>query len=178
MNIAKHSLLALTATTMLLGACNAQQNAQNAQQGGITSGAGLDKADVGTGLGALGGAVLGSSIGGGGHGGASIAGGVIGGLLGAGIGHEIGASLDRADMTYYKQTQQKALESTPAGQPLPWSNPQSGNSGTITPAAPYQNPNGQYCREFTNKINVGGQTQTGYGTACRQPDGSWQIVSQ
>lgn len=174
----KKSLIALAASVALLAACSPQENAYNASNGGITGGGGFDKADVGTGLGAVGGAVIGSSIGGGGHGSASIAGGVIGGLLGAGIGHEIGASLDRADMTYYNQAQQRALETAPAGQSLPWQNPQNGHSGTFVPAAPYQTSGGQYCREFTQTINVGGQAQKGYGTACRQPDGSWQIVSQ
>ena len=131
---------------------------------------------MGTVLGGVGGAVIGSSIGGHGHGGASIAGGIIGGLLGAGLGHEVGASLDRADMSYYDRTSQRALETQPAGQPLPWRNPQSGNSGTITPQAPYKTSEGQYCREYTQSINVGGQTKNGYGTACRQPDGSWQII--
>ena len=33
-----------------------------------------------------------------------------------------------------------------------------------------------YCREYTKTIHVAGKTQTGYGTACMQPDGSWLIV--
>lgn len=40
--------------------------------------------------------------------------------------------------------------------------------------ATYQEP---YCREFTKVIDVGGRAQPGYGKACYQPDGSWQIVS-
>lgn len=34
-----------------------------------------------------------------------------------------------------------------------------------------------YCREFTKVVTIGGQAQSAYGQACRQPDGSWQIVS-
>lgn len=37
--------------------------------------------------------------------------------------------------------------------------------------------NQPYCREFTKIVQVGGQTQSAYGTACYQPDGSWQILS-
>ena len=170
----KSSLAMLTAVT-LLAACNGQQNAYNAQRGGVTGGGGLTKSDIGTGLGAVGGAVAGAQFG---KGNGQLAGVAIGTLLGAGIGREIGASLDRADMSYYSQTQQRALETGQPGQVLPWSNPQSGNSGSVTPAAYYQNPNGQYCREFNSTINVGGRTERGYGTACRQPDGQWQIVSQ
>lgn len=35
-----------------------------------------------------------------------------------------------------------------------------------------------YCREYTQSFTVGGKTQNGYGTACREPDGSWKIISQ
>lgn len=34
------------------------------------------------------------------------------------------------------------------------------------------------CREYTRTIYVGCQPQECVGTACLQPDGSWQIVSQ
>jgi surface antigen len=43
------------------------------------------------------------------------------------------------------------------------------------PRPAYQ-ANGTYCREFQQTITVGGQTQEGYGTACKQPDGAWKIV--
>lgn len=32
------------------------------------------------------------------------------------------------------------------------------------------------CQEYTKKVTIGGETQTIYGTACRQPDGTWDIV--
>lgn len=34
------------------------------------------------------------------------------------------------------------------------------------------------CREYTKTINIGGRIQQGYGTACLQPDGSWEILSE
>lgn len=37
---------------------------------------------------------------------------------------------------------------------------------------------GEYCREYTKPVRIGGERQESYGTACRQPDGSWRIVSQ
>lgn len=33
-----------------------------------------------------------------------------------------------------------------------------------------------YCREYQKSIRVGGHIESGYGTACMQPDGSWMIV--
>jgi surface antigen len=169
------TLAALSASIMLLAACDGQQNANNARQGGITGGAGgFSKQDLGTGIGAIGGAIAGAQFG---KGDGRIVTGALGALLGAGLGSSVGASLDRADMQYYDRASQRALETAQTGQSLPWKNPDSGNYGSITPSAPFKNESGQYCREYNQKITVGGKTQNGYGTACRQPDGSWQIVS-
>ncbi len=33
-----------------------------------------------------------------------------------------------------------------------------------------------YCREYTKNVTVGRRIQEAYGTACLQPDGSWQVV--
>ena len=41
---------------------------------------------------------------------------------------------------------------------------------------PTANPQ-PYCREFTKVVDIGGRRESAYGTACMQPDGSWQIVS-
>ena len=35
---------------------------------------------------------------------------------------------------------------------------------------------GRYCREYQNRSTVSGRVQETYGTACMQPDGSWEIV--
>ena len=32
-----------------------------------------------------------------------------------------------------------------------------------------------YCREYQTQVTIAGQPQNAYGTACRKPDGSWQI---
>lgn len=34
-----------------------------------------------------------------------------------------------------------------------------------------------YCREYTQTMKVGNTLQKGYGTACMQADGSWQIMT-
>jgi len=145
----------------LLAAC-----AQPGQPGHVK------KADVGMLGGAAMGAILGSNVG---KGKGNIAAIAVGTLLGAGIGREIGASLDKADIVYHKRAANRALETQPSGQPLPWNNPSSSASGTITPTNYYQNASGQYCREYQQTISVGGKTANGYGVACRQQDGSWQL---
>jgi surface antigen len=121
--------------------------------------------------GAAAGGLIGAAAGGGGKG---IAAGVIlGGLLGGAVGNV----LDQRDRKLAQQAAQKSLESAPSGSTTAWKNPDNGNSGTVTPNRTYQTANGQYCREYTQTINVGGKKQTSYGTACRQPDGQWKIVS-
>jgi hypothetical protein len=34
--------------------------------------------------------------------------------------------------------------------------------------------NGQQCREYQRTVTIDGKTETAYGTACRQPDGTWK----
>ena len=132
------------------------------------------KETVGTLLGAGLGGLAGSQIGSGSGQLAAIAGGT---LLGAFLGKEIGSSLDSADEAAANQTAQRSLETGPTGATSTWSNPDSGNSGTITPTRTYQAASGEYCREYQQTVTVGGQNESAYGTACRQPDGSWQVVN-
>ncbi|HLZ64635.1 MAG TPA: hypothetical protein VKQ29_00325 [Aliidongia sp.] len=42
--------------------------------------------------------------------------------------------------------------------------------------APAPAPAAQTCREYQSTIQVNGQPQQSYGTACLQPDGTWRIV--
>ncbi len=35
----------------------------------------------------------------------------------------------------------------------------------------------EYCREYQANTSVGGKKAKSYGTACRQPDGSWKIMN-
>lgn len=128
-------------------------------------------------MGTLGGAVLGGLAGsqfGGGEGRLWTTG--AGVLLGAIVGGNIGKSLDRADRAYMGQTTYNVLENGRSGQTATWRNPDSGNYGTVTPERAYQN-GGDYCREYSQTVTIGGRSERAYGTACRQPDGSWQIVN-
>lgn len=161
-------LLATVAVTSLLFAC-AEPGGRGVMQGGSS----INKQDVGTLAGAIGGGVIGHNIGGGA--GQTVAT-IAGTLLGGAIGSSIGSSLDNADMAAYNATSRRALETAPAGQSLPWRNPETGNYGSVTPSNYYQNSRGQYCREYTQTIVVGGKKQSGHGTACREADGSWKIV--
>jgi surface antigen len=132
-----------------------------------------NKSTAGTLGGAALGGLAGSQIGGGS--GKLIATG-LGVLLGGFLGNQVGQSLDRADQSYASQAYERA-GSTPINQTIRWNNPQNGHSGDITPVREGRSENGEYCREFRHSIVVDGRRQNAYGTACRQPDGTWRIVS-
>lgn len=128
-------------------------------------------------FGTLGGAAVGGLIGsqfGKGAGGMAATG--LGVLLGGLVGSEIGKSMDRTDQLYAQRASQQAY-AAPIGQQIVWNNPETGNRGTYTAVNEGYDRGGNYCREFRQTINVGGRNEQGYGTACRQPDGSWKITN-
>ncbi|WP_300299674.1 RT0821/Lpp0805 family surface protein [Ferrovibrio sp.] len=133
----------------------------------------LNKENVGTVLGAVGGAVLGAQFG---KGTGQLVGVAAGALAGAWLGNQIGSSLDKADKAEMEKASNRAT-TAPVGQTISWRNPDSGNSGTVTPTREGTAANGDYCREFQQTVTVGGKTEKAFGTACRQPDGSWKIVN-
>lgn len=113
-----------------------------------------------------------------------VAGGLIGNQFGKGrgrtvttvggviLGSAIANSLTLADRNCASQ----ALEYAVPGTQVSWRNP-DGNAYTVLPTNNYQNQDGRYCREYHSISNIGGQQQETFGTACRQADGAWQIIS-
>lgn len=150
----QHIMVGVIASALVLGACEE----------------GREREQAGTLIGAAAGALLGSAVS---DSTVLIA---VGAVAGAYLGGQLGRRLDERDRSYMQSSTQKALATAPAGQTSRWSNPDSGNSGTITPQRNFTNNQGQTCREFQQSITVSGQTETGYGTACRQPDGTWRVV--
>jgi len=117
---------------------------------------------IGGGLGAL----AGSQIGSGNGRLAAVAAGTIIGVL---VGGEVGSHMDRVDALCVDQ----ALESAPDGETIVWNNDRGAYS--VTPTETVTTTSGQYCREYIAKSTVGGEPVQTYGTACRQPDGSWKL---
>lgn len=151
----KRIIAVLTASAFAVGIAGCAQNPSQETVGGLT--------------GAVIGGVVGHQIGEGrGKDLATIAGAVIG----AAVGSNIGRHLDAQD----ELRAQQALETNRIGQVSAWTNPDTGAQIALTPTRTYENPYGQYCREYQTEVIVGGQVEKAYGTACRQPDGSWQIV--
>jgi surface antigen len=119
--------------------------------------------------GAVVGTILGQQVG---EGSGKSAATVAGAILGAMVGASIGRSLDAQDEMRARQ----ALEYNQTGQPASWVNPDSGAQVTVVPTRTYQSDYGQYCREYTTDVVISGKRETAYGTACRQPDGTWKVV--
>ncbi|WP_435684894.1 RT0821/Lpp0805 family surface protein [Sedimenticola selenatireducens] len=129
----------------------------------------LSKRDTGTVLGGIAGGILGNQVGGGSGRTAAI---IVGTLAGAYIGGSIGQQMDDND----RYRSQQALESNPINRTSSWRNPDSGNSYQVTPTRTYETASGP-CREYTTEAVIDGRTETVYGTACRQPDGTWQTAN-
>ena len=119
-------------------------------------------------LGGAAGAGAGSTIGKGDGRTAAIIGGAILGVL---VGGSIGRSMDDVDQNCIGQV----LEHAPDGRTIVWNNPQNQTQYTVEPTRTVQVAENRYCREYTATAQVAGRAQQVYGSACRQPDGSWEI---
>lgn len=154
MNLAKTA-----AVVVLAGSLAACQGAGDKEVGGTVVGAAL-------------GGLVGSQFG---SGGGQLAATALGVAVGGFIGNQVGKSLDRADRLAMASAHDQAL-AAPVGETITWNNPDTGNYGTARTVREGATAAGAYCREYQSTVTVGGETQEAYGTACRQPDGSWKIV--
>lgn len=150
---------------------------------------------LGTIIGAAGGGYAGSHLG---RGKGRLAATAVGTLAGALFGNGIGGSLDRADSVWAGQAQAAPSQAyypapPPAYYPPPpvvvaypappayapprvvYAQPRPGVIHA-TPVRDGYDTGGNYCREYTATVLVGGMPQQSYGTACLMPDGSWNIV--
>ncbi len=114
------------------------------------------------------GAVAGSQIGSGNGRLVAVATGTIIGVL---AGGEVGRRMDRVDALCVDQ----ALENAPDGETIVWNNDRKDYS--VTPTQTVAREDGQYCRDYIAETTVDGRAVQTHGTACRQPDGAWKLVS-
>ena len=122
--------------------------------------------------GALAGAAIGGAVG---HNFGSGSGKVLATFAGAVLGAFAGSSIGRQLDAYDEQRAQRALEYNETGRASTWVNPDHGHQVTFVPTETYQGYSGRYCREYRTHVEVGHRVEEAYGTACRQPDGSWEI---
>ena len=136
-----------------------------------------DDEAVGTGLGAIVGGVIGNQFGhGGGRAAATIGGVILGGIAGNAIARD-SCRNERADAYYYNRAYYDGFENPEYGRSYEWRNPYNGHYGYMTPTRDYDDGDRSDCREFTQTIYIDGRRTQGYGTACRNSDGTWHIAN-
>ncbi len=153
--------LTCTALALSLAACQ-------------TPGGGMENMNTSETVGTIGGAVAGALLGsrfGGGAGKVATIG--VGTVLGALAGREVSRAITGNDSRRASDAEERAIANNT---PITWNNPETGVRGSVQPQRTYQNSYGQTCREYTHTIYVDGHAETAKGTACRQPDGSWQLA--
>lgn len=126
-------------------------------------------------LGGVFGAVLGSKVGSGTGQSVGIA---LGATLGTMFGQDIAANMSDIDKLFQERTTTDTLEYGTPGEQVSWSNPDSGNSGSVTPGETYKNEAGAECRTFETTVQVDDEDSAAQGTACRMEDGTWQVVEE
>lgn len=125
------------------------------------------KQDQGVLIGAIAGGILGHQVG---DGSGQVLATMFGTVAGAMIGGSVGRSMDETD----QMKAAMALENVQTGVQTSWVNPDTGYEYAMTPTRTYDSGTGP-CREYTMDAMIGGRVEQIYGTACRQPDGSWQV---
>jgi len=150
----KHAILyGATLAVAVLAGCDTPPPADRNQQAGTV-------------IGAVVGGMLGNQIG---HGDGRAAATILGAIAGGVVGNAIGRSMDDTD----RLRTARVLETSPTGAPTQWRNPDTGHQYTVVPTRTYASAQGP-CREYTMDAVIGGRVEQVYGTACRQPDGSWR----
>jgi surface antigen len=157
----KIAFLAVTIGALFLTGCNQAYDPAGPRE------------NVGALTGVITGGVIGNQFGGGSD---RVAATAIGALAGGLIGAEIGRSLDERDRQEALAAEYRALEFGRAGRPVAWRNDHTGMYGEVVTGAGYQ-INLLDCRDYTHTIYIDGHARVARGTACRQPDGTWRIVS-
>ena len=129
---------------------------------------------AGIAIGALIGGLLGNAAGsGGGQVGATLAGVIVGGAVGAALT----SNLDCEDRGYAYKTYYDGFNAGRPNAVYRWNNPRNDHRGEFRVVDYYNDPAGFRCSNYSQTIYIQGRPQEARGRACRQPDGTWAIVS-
>ena len=126
---------------------------------------------IGAGMGAITGALIGSQFG---SGSGRTTAAVVGAFAGGVVGAEAGGRLDAAEIGPRDEAYayEKERESRSGAETVGWTDP---DAETGADAAITISEDGKVCREFRQEIDVRGHREVGYGRACRNADGVWEI---
>ena len=84
------------------------------------------------------------------------------------------AKLSKKEQAEAASAQYYALQFGRPGAPRSWQG-DTGASGRVS-VGPYVRVNTLDCREFSHSVTIGGVAYERNGTACREADGSWDVV--
>ena len=84
----------------------------------------------------------------------------------------VGDTLSYDARGYYYDAYRQAL-AAPVGQAIEWN---SGSAQDTVETTLDGWAGERYCREFRQNVTIDGQTQGATGTACKTPNGDWQLV--
>jgi surface antigen len=93
------------------------------------------------------------------------------------------ATLTQSDITIVRKLVREGLTGKPNGTTLPWNNPQTSNSGTVTLLQTFPSSGGKQCRRVKYHVVDGGKNSLGIRPAdyvltnCLLPDGTWRLVA-
>lgn len=96
----------------------------------------------------------------------------LGTLVGAVAGRQ-STGIGRAEEVCFSQS----FEHVPDRETVAWMDHTLGAQYSVTPTKTIKSVEGRVCREYTARATVNGQAAGTFGTACRQSDGSWELVN-
>ncbi|WP_306118119.1 MULTISPECIES: hypothetical protein [unclassified Roseitalea] len=102
--------------------------------------------------------------------------GILAPLQGGLVGRMAELGMDDAARLQALQTEYRALEYTAPGDIASWQGQGGRVAGQVVPSQPYR-VGSQDCRQFTHTITAGTEEVVERGTACRNADGSWALLS-
>ena len=89
---------------------------------------------------------------------------------------DLARQLDPVDRRQLNEALQRTLETAMSGHTNGWRNEFSRNAGTVVASPAFKNLAGQWCRHLVETITIARETRSGNGTACRNVDGTWDLV--
>lgn len=123
------------------------------------------KSRIGAGGGAAAGALLGQMIG------KNTESTLIGAAVGTMLGYMVGNEMEKYD----KIQLNKVYDKSPTGKVSTWTNPDNGNSYSVTPQKTTYNSDHQPCRKAYITAIIDGKVEKTEAEACRNENGNWTI---
>ncbi len=97
-------------------------------------------------------------------------------MLGGLAAGPAGAALGDTERKTALEAEYRALEFSSTGQPVTWRSADGGHAGQVMAGAPYR-VGSQDCRQYSHTVSTRAGTETARGTACRNADGSWSLLT-